>query len=90
VDTRAVQALADAGFVDLYRRAGSEPAALDYTAPTEHGGGHEFSRMRLDYILGTQPVARLVRTCRVISGGESETASDHYPVVADIDLTIGE
>jgi exodeoxyribonuclease-3 len=89
VDTRAVQALADAGFVDLYRQAGSEPAALDYTAPTKHGGGHEFSRMRLDYILGTQPVARLVKTYRVISGGESETASDHYPVVAEIDLTIG-
>jgi endonuclease/exonuclease/phosphatase family metal-dependent hydrolase len=30
-----------------------------------------------------------VKTYRVISGGESETASDHYPVVAEIDLTIG-
>jgi endonuclease/exonuclease/phosphatase family metal-dependent hydrolase len=44
--------------------------------------------MRLDYVLGTEPVARLVRSCRVVSGGESETASDHYPVIAVLDLTI--
>jgi exodeoxyribonuclease-3 len=88
VDTRAVRTLADAGFVDVCRRAAPEPGTLDYTAPTEHGGGDEFSRMRLDYILGTDPVARLARTCRVVSGGETETASDHYPVVAQFDLTI--
>jgi exodeoxyribonuclease-3 len=88
VDTRAVRWLADAGFVDLFREAGPGPGSKDYTAPTEQGGGSEFSRMRLDYVLGTEPVARLVRTCRVVSGGDRETASDHYPVVAELDLTI--
>ncbi|GAA1820016.1 endonuclease/exonuclease/phosphatase family protein [Planosporangium flavigriseum] len=84
VDTRAVQVLADAGFVDLCRQVG----AADHTVPTGYAG-HEFSRMRLDYILGTEPVARLVRSCRVGSGGAAETASDHYPVVASLDLTVG-
>jgi endonuclease/exonuclease/phosphatase family metal-dependent hydrolase len=88
VDTRAVRALADAGFVDLCARAGTAAGGKDYTAPTELGGGAEFSRMRLDYILGTEPLARRVRTCRVVSGGEAESASDHYPVVAELDLTV--
>jgi exodeoxyribonuclease-3 len=88
VDTRAVRALADAGFIDVFRRTGSDAHGLAYTAPTGHGGGGEFSGMRLDYILGTEPVARLVRTCRVVSGGDRESASDHYPVVAELDLTM--
>jgi endonuclease/exonuclease/phosphatase family metal-dependent hydrolase len=89
-DTRAIRVLAAAGYVDLFRPAG--PAGRmgkgekDYTAPTEHGDGHEFHAMRLDYILGTPPVAALTRDCRIVSGGETEYASDHYPVVAVLDL----
>ncbi len=94
VDTRAVAVLADAGFVDLFRppdrpvaaRTGSDDR--DYTAPTERGGGAEFSRMRLDYILGTEAVVPFVRTCRIVWGGEAENASDHYPVVAEFDLRL--
>jgi len=44
--------------------------------------------MRLDYILGTPGIADLTRTCRIISGGATESASDHYPVLADIDLSL--
>ena len=84
VDTRAVAVLARAGLVDLFEPDGVH----DYTAPTRYGGGTEFSRMRLDYILGTPGIADLTRTCRIISGGESESASDHYPVVAELDLTL--
>jgi exodeoxyribonuclease III len=87
VDSRAVQVLVDAGLVDLYQQA-ADPAGLDYTAPTRDGGGTEFSRMRLDYVLGTRGVAALTRTCRTVSDGATESASDHYPVVADIDLCL--
>ncbi|GAA4461937.1 endonuclease/exonuclease/phosphatase family protein [Phytohabitans houttuyneae] len=90
VDTRAIRVLAAAGFVDLFRSAGhgdrTGDGEKDYTAPTAHGGGQEFHAMRLDYILGTPPVAALARSCRVVSGGETESASDHYPVVAVLDL----
>lgn len=90
VDTRAIRVLADAGFVDLFRAAHPDGMLAadekDYTAPTEHGGGQEFSGMRLDYVLGTPDVAGLTRRCAVISGGETEYASDHYPVVAVLDL----
>ena len=80
-DTRAVAAVDAAGFADLWRVAGTGDGL---TAPTTSGGGREFSGMRLDYLLGTAPVAAVTRDCRVVRGDESEYASDHYPVVADL------
>ena len=82
-DTRAIGAFADAGMVDLWTAAGRGDGL---TAPTTRGGGAEFSGMRLDYLLATGPVARRVRAVRVVRGDETEYASDHYPVVADLDL----
>ncbi|WP_431886537.1 endonuclease/exonuclease/phosphatase family protein [Micromonospora wenchangensis] len=91
VDTRAVARLLAAGLVDLWTHAagpadpgGSAEAGL--TAPTRHGGGVEFSGMRLDYLLGTPALAARLRDVHVVRGGDTEYASDHYPVVADLDL----
>ncbi|WDZ87716.1 endonuclease/exonuclease/phosphatase family protein [Micromonospora cathayae] len=83
-ETRAVARLYRAGLVDLFGRAGTGPPE---TAPTRHGGGVEFSGMRLDYLLGTTALAGLARDCRVVRGGDTEYASDHYPVAVDLDLT---
>ncbi|MGK5521970.1 endonuclease/exonuclease/phosphatase family protein [Micromonospora sp. URMC 107] len=91
VETRAVARLLAAGLVDLYatpagrRREGTPPDG-GLTAPTRYGGGAEFSGMRLDYLLGTAALAGRVRDFRVLRGGATEYASDHYPVVADLDL----
>jgi exodeoxyribonuclease-3 len=85
VDTRTIATLEAAGLVDLWRTAGSGDGL---TAPTTQGGGEEFSGMRLDYVLGSPPLAGLAAGCRVVRGGEAEYASDHYPVVADLDLTL--
>ncbi|WBB70163.1 endonuclease/exonuclease/phosphatase family protein [Micromonospora sp. WMMD812] len=83
VDTRAVAVLLAAGLVDLYRAAGGPDEGL--TVPTRHGGA-EFSGMRLDYLLGSPALAARVRDCRVVRGGPADRASDHYPLVADVDL----
>ncbi|MFE9202898.1 endonuclease/exonuclease/phosphatase family protein [Micromonospora sp. NPDC007230] len=84
VDTRAVSRLLAAGLVDLWPdRGGSEPGGL--TVPTRHGGA-EFAGMRLDYLLATPALAALARQVRVVRGGDADTASDHYPVVADLVL----
>lgn len=83
VETRAVGRLHRAGLVDLFGRAGT---GAPETAPTRYGSGVEFSGMRLDYLFGTPPLAALARNCRVVRGGETEYASDHYPVVVDLDL----
>ena len=85
VDTRTIAAFAAAGFTDLWRVAGSGEGL---TAPTTQGVGEEFSGMRLDYVLGSRGVAAAARACRVVTGGESEHASDHYPLVVELDLRL--
>ncbi|TDC36736.1 endonuclease/exonuclease/phosphatase family protein [Micromonospora sp. KC213] len=88
VDTRAVSRLLAADLVDLWRAGAADaPEADGWTVPTRHGGA-EFTGMRLDYLLGTAPVAEL--TCRVwvVRGGDADRASDHYPVVAELDLDL--
>ncbi|WP_436837898.1 endonuclease/exonuclease/phosphatase family protein [Micromonospora rifamycinica] len=62
------------------------PVEAGLTAPTRHGGGVEFSGMRLDYLFGSPALAARLRAVRVVRGGDTEYASDHYPVVAELDL----
>jgi exodeoxyribonuclease-3 len=78
VDTRAVAAFAAGGFTDLWTGAGEGDGS---TVPTGLAG-EEFAPMRLDYLLGTPPVAARVRRMWVERGDPQ--ASDHYPVVADL------
>jgi exodeoxyribonuclease-3 len=81
-DTRAMAAFRDAGFVDLWRGDGD-----GHTVPTTDGGGAEFGTMRLDYLLASPPLAGRAGPARVVRGGETEYASDHYPVTVELDLT---
>lgn len=83
VDTRAISVLDRAGLIDLFRQAGTGPGE---TAPTRAGGGAEFSGMRLDYAFASPGAAVRTLGCRVVRGGVADSASDHYPVVADLDL----
>lgn len=86
VDTRAVSTLLNAGFVDLFRRFSSRENA--YTVPTPGFGGGEFAGARIDYILASEPVAELATACSIVSGGKADVASDHYPVVAELDVEL--
>ncbi|MEU7974810.1 endonuclease/exonuclease/phosphatase family protein [Micromonospora sp. NPDC049089] len=89
VDTRAVARLLAAGLVDLWPSGNADaPEAAGYTVPTGLGGA-EFAGMRLDYLLGSPAVAQRVRDCRVIRDGVAATASDHYPLLATLELSPG-
>jgi exodeoxyribonuclease-3 len=83
VDTRAVGRLDAAGLVDVFRAHGSGSRRV--TAPTGLGGA-EFGGMRLDYLFATVALAPFVTDCRIVDGGDTDHASDHYPVVADLAL----
>ncbi|GID26279.1 endonuclease/exonuclease/phosphatase family protein [Paractinoplanes brasiliensis] len=80
-DTRALAAFLDAGYADLWKVAGS---GSPLTVPTTRGGGREFSRMRLDYVLAGPGIAAGATGMTVIRGDETEFASDHYPVRVDL------
>ncbi|WP_428961250.1 endonuclease/exonuclease/phosphatase family protein [Micromonospora fluostatini] len=82
VETRAVARLAAAGLVDLH--AALTPGDPGLTAPTRHGGGVEFSGMRLDYLFATPALARLARSCTVLRDADTDRASDHYPLTATL------
>ncbi|BCY13991.1 endonuclease/exonuclease/phosphatase family protein [Actinoplanes sp. L3-i22] len=80
VDTRAVAAF---GMTDLWTTAGDGDGR---TVPTTQGGGREFGGMRLDYVLATPAIATTAHDMRVLRGGPTEHASDHYPVRLDLDI----
>ncbi|MDG4808668.1 endonuclease/exonuclease/phosphatase family protein [Micromonospora sp. WMMD1120] len=89
VDTRAVARLLDAGLVDLWpARNADAPEADGHTVPTGLGGA-EFAGMRLDYLLASPALAQRAGACRVVRDDGAGTASDHYPVIADLDLAAG-
>lgn len=79
-DTRAMALLARRGLVDVFRAVGTGEG---WTVPTGLGG-EEFSRSRLDYVLASPAVAGDFTSCRVLTGGGTATASDHYPVLATL------
>ncbi|MFF0317237.1 endonuclease/exonuclease/phosphatase family protein [Micromonospora sp. NPDC005252] len=86
VDTRAIARLLAANLVDLWPSSNVRaPEADGLTVPTRFGGA-EFAGMRLDYLFGSRAVAERVRGCQVIRGATADTASDHYPLLATIDL----
>ncbi|MEU4688289.1 endonuclease/exonuclease/phosphatase family protein [Actinoplanes sp. NPDC023714] len=78
-DTRAVAAFLRAGFADLGRGAGP-------TVPTAGLRGAEFAETRLDYVLASPALARRAHDLRVVRTSTADHASDHYPVVVELDL----
>jgi exodeoxyribonuclease-3 len=86
VDTRAISFLDKAGFVDLHlKHCGDRTEA---TAPTRGFHPAEFHNMRVDYIFATPPVAKRLIRCSTVKSDLSEKASDHYPLLAEIDLDL--
>lgn len=81
-DPRAVAAFERVGLVDLWKVAG-EGSGL--TVPTGRGVGDAFDPMRLDYVFGSAAVVPRVRGVRVLRSSEIEYASDHYPVVVELE-----
>ena len=71
----ALLPLLAAGYVDCYRV--SQPVTPGYTYKLPTPG------LRLDYIFASPDLAQRLVTCETVTGGEAETASDHYPILAE-------
>lgn len=81
-DGSALANVERAGFVDLYRRLEEEDPG--YTVPTEMGNNE--GGMRLDYIFASDDIAQKATACTIVKNKISALASDHYPLMADIDF----
>lgn len=82
LDTRAISALEEAELVDVLRRhGGAEPTVL-----TRLVAGHEDYQARIDYVFASPGAAQRVKRAERVSGGQVEAASDHYPLLVDLEL----
>ncbi len=85
--TNVVRVLERASFIDLWWQ--DRQSAPGYTAPTPLAKGREFSHMRVDYIFATERLAKTLVECAVVRNRKTDRASDHYPVYADLNITMG-
>ncbi|MGH2482179.1 MAG: endonuclease/exonuclease/phosphatase family protein [Ktedonobacteraceae bacterium] len=72
---RALLRLLSVGYVDCYRALHPAEAGYTYKLPTPG--------LRLDYIFASPDLAQRLAACDILTGGEAETASDHYPIWAE-------
>lgn len=76
---RTIQLVLDAGYVDAYRlRHGS---AVGYTFPTWA------PHVRLDYFFTPQKFSNRIVSCEIVTHPAAAAASDHLPLVADVDFS---
>jgi exodeoxyribonuclease-3 len=74
-----IQIMIDASYVDAYRAL--HPRDPGFTFPT--GDPH----VRLDYVFLPAPFAARLRQCAVVDGRRDvRDASDHLPLVVDVDV----
>jgi exodeoxyribonuclease-3 len=75
---RAIQTVLDAGYADTFRML--HPEDPGFTLPTKN------PQVRLDYVFVPQPHASRVLACDVVRHSAAIGASDHFPVVADLQI----
>jgi exodeoxyribonuclease-3 len=76
---KTIAAVLAAGYADVWR--GLHPEGEGATFPT--WGRH----LRLDYVFAPMAAATRVVRCEVVTVPDTIRASDHHPLVAEIDLT---
>lgn len=84
LDTRAIAAIEAGGLVDTLRaRDSSSPTVQTRLCPE-----HRDYQLRIDYIFASPSAAERVTNAQRIDGALADTASDHYPLVLDVNLEI--
>jgi len=75
---RTIQLMLDAGYVDVFRAL--HPADPGLTLPTG------MPQVRLDYVFTPSADRGRVTRCEVIRAAPTRDASDHYPLLVEIDV----
>jgi len=73
------QMMLDAQYLDAYRALNGREAGFTFPAWDPH--------VRLDYVFVPATAAERLKACRVVEVGAAlATASDHFPLLAELDL----
>lgn len=75
---RTIQTILDHGYVDAYRHL--QPDLVGSTFPTWN------PHVRLDYLFVPSDYAANVRSCTVVTATPAAEASDHFPLLAELDI----
>ena len=75
---RTIQTILDAGYADSFRHL--QPDIVGNTFPTWD------PHARLDYLFVPAPVVDQVRACQVITCPRTRDASDHFPLLTEIQV----
>ena len=62
------------------------PGSAEPTVLTQLGAGHEDYQVRIDYVFASPGAAQRVRRAERVSGGHVEAASDHYPLLVELEF----
>ncbi|HQS44916.1 MAG: endonuclease/exonuclease/phosphatase [Rhizobiales bacterium 24-66-13] len=81
-DRRTLAALEAAGFIDIAFRLGVHETP---TVPGAAFKGSEFVPFRCDYLMSTAALAERVRHYEVVDDPRADEASDHYPILCDVE-----
>jgi exodeoxyribonuclease-3 len=77
IQWRTIQIVLDAGYVDAYRAL--HGADVGYTFPTWA------PHVRLDYMFAPSGFVSRLSTCEIVTHPAAPAASDHFPLLAEID-----
>ena len=76
---QTIQTVLDAGYIDAFRLKHHDELGATMPAPNPH--------VRLDYVFVPSAFAPRLKGCAVVNGTPATTtASDHLPVVADLEV----
>ena len=73
-----IQIMFDGGYVDAFRRLNPDDAGLTFPTWDPH--------IRLDYLFVPALFAERIADCRVVTGDGTSRASDHFPLLAKIEV----
>ena len=75
---RTIQTVLDAGYIDAFKTLHPDQPGLTLPAGNPH--------VRLDYVFVQKSQGSRILTCEVVKDPAAVTASDHLPVVSDLQL----
>ena len=73
-----IQHIKDSGYIDVYRTL--HPDVKGYTFPVWD------PHVRLDYLFVPKPFVDRLKLCEVINDAEAAKASDHFPLLAQLEF----